>query len=52
MSSNVITLTRQELIDELADLKVEYQFAREAGNRYAMQSIVKDMMYCEAMINK
>jgi hypothetical protein len=46
-----LVLTRQELIDELADLKSEYQHARTCGNSEAMRSILEDMRYCEVLIS-
>ena len=45
-----ITLTRQDYIDELADIKAELQHAQRVGNKEAIRLCTKDMIYCEQML--
>jgi hypothetical protein len=43
-SRNEIVLTRQDLQDQLADLKGELSVAKSCGNQYAINSILKDIV--------
>ena len=41
---------RQQLLDDLADLKAEYQHARRCGNTQAMALCVTDMTAIHTML--
>jgi hypothetical protein len=48
---NELVLTRQDYIDQLADLKGELAVAKQVGNNYAISSILKDILICNKYIN-
>jgi len=48
---NELVLTRQDYIDQLADLRGELAVAKVAGNQFAINSILKDIVICNHYIN-
>lgn len=46
----ILTSTRTELLDDRADLRAEFNNARNNGNKAAMSSIMTDIVAIDAML--
>lgn len=48
MDNTIPTPTRQQLLDDIADLRADFQHARRIGNKAAMALIMTDVLALEA----